>query len=184
MLTVADGEQHDFVKWGLPDRSRPANVLFEKQISEAEGVMHMTVKPIPDGFHTVVPNMIVKNVDEAVEFYQRVFGAEEILRLTMPDGKVAHCELKFGDSRVNLGEAMEGWPEHNLLAQIYVEDSDAVFDRAVELGAQVVTPMADMFFGSREGRISDPFGNTWTIATQKENVSSEEMQRRLNALTA
>ena len=142
----------------------------------------MSIKPIPEGFHTIAPNMIVKNVDQAVEFYKRVFGAEEILRLTMPSGKVVHCELKFGDSRVNLGESMEGWPEHGLLAQIFVKDSDAVFEHAVKSGAKVVTPMADMFFGSREGRVSDPFGNTWTIATHKEDVSVEEMQRRLNAL--
>jgi PhnB protein len=144
----------------------------------------MSVNPIPAGFHTVAPNIIVKNIEEAVSFYKQAFGAEEILRLCMPDGKVTHCELKFGDSRVNLGESMEGWPEHSLLAQIFVADSDAVFAQAVEAGAQVLSPMADMFFGSREGRVLDPFGSTWTISTHKENVSVEEMQRRLNALAA
>jgi PhnB protein len=101
----------------------------------------------------------------------------------MSDGKVTHCELKFGDF-VNLGESMEGWPEHNLLAQIFVADSDAVFAQAVQAGAKVLSPMTDMFFGSREGRVLDPFGSTWTISTHKENVSVEEMQRRLNALAA
>jgi PhnB protein len=91
-------------------------------------------------------------------------------------------ELKFGDSRVNVGESMEGWPEHSLLAQIFVADSDAVFAQAVEAGAEGLSPMTDMFFGSREGRVLDPFGSTWTISTHKENVSVEEMQRRLNAL--
>ncbi|MGB6482239.1 MAG: VOC family protein [Candidatus Acidiferrales bacterium] len=142
----------------------------------------MSVNPIPAGFHTIAPNMIVKSVDAAVAFYQRAFGAEEILRLSMPDGTVVHCELKFGDSRVNLGETMEGWPEHTLLAQIFVEDSDAVFAQAVKAGAKVLSPMSDMFFGSREGRVLDPFGSTWTIATHKEDVSGKEMQRRLNAL--
>jgi PhnB protein len=144
----------------------------------------MSVNPIPAGFHTIAPNIIVKNIDAAVSFYKRAFDAEEILRLSMPDGKVAHCELKFGDSRVNLGESMEGWPEHTLLAQIFVADSDAVFARAVEAGAKVLSPITDMFFGSREGRVLDPFGSTWTISTHKENVSVEEMQRRLNALAA
>jgi PhnB protein len=144
----------------------------------------MSVNPIPAGFHTIAPNIIVKNIDAAVSFYKRAFGAEEILRLSMPDGKVTHCELKFGDSRVNLGESMEGWPEHSLLAQIFVADSDAVFAQAVEAGAEVLSPMTDMFFGSREGRVLDPFGSTWTISTHKENVSVEEMQRRLNALAA
>lgn len=142
----------------------------------------MSVHAVPEGFHTVTPNMIVRNVDEAVAFYKRVFEAEEILRLNLPDGTVAHCELRFGDSRVNLGEAMEGWPEQALLAQIFVADSDAVFERAVQAGAEVIMPVTDMFFGSREGRVRDPFGNTWTIATKKEEVSPAEMQRRLNAM--
>jgi PhnB protein len=107
----------------------------------------MSINPIPAGFHTIAPNIIVKSVDEAVSFYKRAFGAEEILRLTMPDRKVTHCELKFGDSRVNVGESMEGWPEHSLLAQIFVADSDAVFAQAVEAGAKVLSPMTDMFFG-------------------------------------
>ena len=144
----------------------------------------MSVNPIPTGFHTIAPNIIVKNVEAAVSFYRRAFGAEEILRLSMPDGKVVHCELKFGDSRVNLGESMEGWPEHTLLAQIFVADSDAVFAQALNAGAKVLSPMADMFFGSREGRVLDPFGSTWTISTHKEDVSVEEMQRRLNVLAA
>jgi PhnB protein len=144
----------------------------------------MSVNPIPAGFHTIAPNIIVKSVDAVVSFYKRAFGAEEILRLSMPDGKVVHCELKFGDSRLNLGESMEGWPEHTLLAQIFVADSDAIFAQAVKAGAEVLSPMADMFFGSREGRVLDPFGSTWTISTHKENVSVEEMQRRLNALAA
>ena len=144
----------------------------------------MDVNPIPAGFHTIAPNIIVKSVDEAVSFYKRAFGAEEVLRLSMPDGKVVHCELKVGDSRVNLGESMEGWPEHTLLAQIFVADSDAVFAQAVKAGAEVLNPMTDMVFGSREGRVHDPFGSTWTTSTHKENVSVEEMQQRLNALAA
>ncbi|MGA3091588.1 MAG: VOC family protein [Terriglobales bacterium] len=144
----------------------------------------MSVNPIPAGFHTIAPNIIVKNIDAAVSFYKRAFGAEEIMRLFMSDGKVTHCELKFGDSRLNLGESMEGWPEHTLLAQIFVADSDAVFAQAVEAGAERLSPMTDTFFGSREGRVLDPFGSTWTISTHTENVSVEEMQRRLNALAA
>lgn len=132
----------------------------------------------------MAPNIIVENVDAAVSFYKRAFGAEEILRLSIPDGKVTHCELKFGDSRLNLGESMEGRPEHTLLARIFVADSDVVVAQAVEADAEVFSPMTDMFFGSREGRVLDPFGSTWTISTHKENVSIEEMQRRLNTLAA
>jgi PhnB protein len=102
-------------------------------------------------------------------------------RLTLCSGKITHCEIRLGDSVFNLGASMEGWPAHGLVAQIYVEDSDALFDRAVRAGAKVIMPMTDMFFGSREGRIADPFGNVWTIATLKEDVSPAEMQRRMTA---
>ena len=136
---------------------------------------------IPQGFHTVTPNIIVDDAEAAIAFLKRAFGASERYRLTLSNGKVTHCELTLGDSIVNLGESMEGWPAHGLVAQIYVEDADALFDRAVKAGASVVMPMTDMFFGSREGRVADPFGNTWTIATLTERVSPEEMQRRMAA---
>jgi PhnB protein len=136
---------------------------------------------IPEGFRTITPNIIVDDAESAISFLKSAFGAEERYRLTMSDGTVAHCELVLGDSVVNLGTSMDGWPARGLVAQIYVEDSDALFKRAVAAGASVVMPMTDMFFGSREGRLSDPFGNVWTIATIKEQVSPAEMQRRMSA---
>ena len=136
----------------------------------------------PNGFSTITPNMIVKDVAKAVEFYTKVFGAEEVLRLKMPGGTVAHCELTIGDSRLNLGEAMAGWPEQPLLAQIHVTDSDATFALAIQEGAKELSPVQDMFFGSREGRVMDPFGNSWVIATQTKVVSAEDMQRFLDML--
>jgi PhnB protein len=136
---------------------------------------------IPKGFNTVTPNIIVDNADEAIAFFKRGLGATEQYRLTMSNGKVAHCELRFGDSVVNVGASMEGFPPRSLIAQIYVDNSDALFERAVAAGASAVMPMTDMFFGSREGRISDPFGNIWTIATLREEVSPDEMQRRITA---
>jgi len=144
----------------------------------------MSVRATPEGFHTITPNMIVSDVNKAVDFYKLAFGAEEIMRLTMPDGNVVHCELKFGDSRLNLGAAMEGWPEHTLLAQLFVTDSDATFKRVVDAGCKELSPMADMFFGFREGRVVDPFGSTWTISTRTESVSPAEMQKRLDASCA
>ena len=141
----------------------------------------MNASWIPEGFHTVTPNVIVDDADAAISFFKQAFGATEHYRLTMANGKIAHCELTLGNSVVNLGESTEGWPAHGLVAQIYVEDSDAVFARAVAAGASVVMPMTDMFFGSREGRVSDPFGNVWTIATLKEQVSPKEIQRRMTA---
>ena len=141
----------------------------------------MSARWVPKGFHTITPNIVVDNAEQAVVFLKKAFGAVENYRLTMSNGKIAHCELKLGDSALNLGESMEGWPAHGLIAQIYVEDSDELFNRAVAAGAKVIMPMTDMFFGSREGRIADPFGNVWTIATLKEDVTPEEMQRRMAA---
>jgi len=83
----------------------------------------------------------------------------------MSNGKIAHCELRLGNSVLNLGESMDSWPAHGLVAQIYVEDSDELFKRAIDAGAKEIMPMTVMFFGSREGRVADPFGNVWTIAT-------------------
>jgi PhnB protein len=97
----------------------------------------------------------------------------------MPDGKVVHCSVQIGDSKINIGESMEGWPEQPLLAQVYVPDSDAVFALAIKEGAKELSPVSDTFFGFREGRVLDPFGNTWTISTQKAEVSHQEMQRLL-----
>jgi len=136
---------------------------------------------IPRDFRTVTPNIIVDDAEDAIAFLKGALGAVEQYRLTMSSGKVAHCELKLGDSIVNVGESMDGWPARGLVAQIYVENSDALFDRAVAAGATVIMPMTDMFFGSREGRVADPFGSVWTIATLTERVSPAEMQRRMTA---
>ena len=142
----------------------------------------MSVPAIPKGFHTITPNIIVDDAEKAVEFLKKALGATESYRLVMSNGKITHCELRIGDSVLNVGESIEGWPARGLVAQIYVDDSDALFRRAVDAGATVIMPMTDMFFGSREGRVSDPYGNVWTIATLREEVSPEEMQQRMKAL--
>jgi PhnB protein len=136
---------------------------------------------LPDGFHTVTANIIADDANQAVNFLKQAFGAIENYRLTLADGRITHCELKMGDSIINLGTAMEGWPAHGLIAQIFVEAPDALFEQAVRAGATVIMPMTDTFFGVREGRVSDPFGNIWIIATLKERLAPEEMQRRLRA---
>lgn len=141
----------------------------------------MTALWLPDGFHTVTPNIITEDAEQAIDFLKRAFGATESYRLTLSDGTITHCELKIGTSIVNLGTTMEGWPAHGLIAQIFVEDPDSLFERAVMEGATILTPMTDMFFGIREGRLSNPFGNIWIIGARKERVTSQEMQRRLRA---
>jgi PhnB protein len=141
----------------------------------------MSVPWLPDGFHTLTPNIVAEDAEQAINFLKRAFGATENYRLILSDGKITHYELKIGNSILNLGTAMEGWPAHGLVAQIYVEDSDSLFEQAVRAGAKVIMPMTDMFFGTREGRVSDPFGNIWTISTLKERIAPREMQRRLQA---
>ena len=139
----------------------------------------MTAPWLPDGFQTITPNIVAEDAERAVDFLKRAFGATENYRLTLSDGRITHCELKIGDSIINLGTAMDGWPAHGLTAQIFVESPDTLFEQAVRAGATVLMPMTDMFFGIREGRLSDSFGNVWIIAMLKERLAPEEMQRRL-----
>lgn len=147
------------------------------------------VKPIPDGYHTVTPYLVLKGAARAIDFYKQAFGATELLRMPRPDGTLGHAEIKIGTSPIMLAdedptmgarspESFGGSPVSILL---YVEDADELFARAVRAGAKGVRPMADQFYGDRMGGVSDPFGYTWYIATHKEDVSEEEMRRRASA---
>lgn len=149
----------------------------------------MSVQPIPDGYHSVTPYLIIKDAAKALEFYAKAFGAEELMRFPGPGGKVMHAEIKIGDSPLmmadefpdmgHLGPSTRGGTTVSLM--LYVRDVDAAFDRAVKAGATVVRPVKDQFYGDRSGTLNDPFGHQWTIATHVEDVSPEEMQRRLQA---
>ena len=146
----------------------------------------MAVKPIPDGWHSVTPSLTVRGAARAIEFYKQVFGATEMLRMPGPEGKIMHAELRIGDSVVMLNdefpdmgtrspEALGGSPASLFL---YVEDVDTIFERAVKAGAQAAMPPQDMFWGDRFGRVVDPFGHGWAIATHKEDLTPEEIARR------
>ena len=146
----------------------------------------MAVKPIPDGYHTVTPYLIVNGAARAIEFYRQAFGAVESARLESPDGRVGHAEVKIGTSTIMLAdefpemrivgpEALGGSPISLLL---YVEDVDACVARAIAAGAKVKRPVTDQFYGDRSGTLTDPFGHVWSIATHKEDVSMDEMNRR------
>ena len=152
----------------------------------------MSAKPIPDGYHTATPYLVVENAVEAIAFYKTAFGAQEMMRLAMPDGKIGHAEIKIGDSRIMLADefpemgfrgprALGGSPVSIML---YVEDVDAIFNQAVTTGAKAVRPVIDQFYGDRSGNLEDPFGHLWTIATHKEDVLPEEMEKRLVAAMA
>ncbi len=136
----------------------------------------MAVKPIPDGYHSITPYGSLRDCDKAIDFMVRAFGAKERYRMPGPDGKVAHCELQIGDSIIMMGEA-HGEPKPMSL-MLYVTDCDATFQRAVDAGAEVTEPVQDKFYGDRNGRLRDPFGNEWYVGTHVEDVSEEEMDRR------
>ncbi len=152
----------------------------------------MSVKPIPDGYHSVTPYLIVADALSALKFYAEAFGAVEIMRMPMPDGKIAHAEIRIGDSFVMLADESPQWKIKSPIAyggtpvslMIYVEDSDAVVTLAASLGATIIKPMMDQFYGDRSGTIVDPFGHQWTISTHKEDVAPDELARRAAALFA
>ena len=146
-------------------------------------------KPIPDGYHTVTPYLIVKGAAQAIEFYKKAFGATEMLRMARPDGRIAHAEIKIGDSPVMLADEfpeMEARSPQSfggtpVSIMLYVEDVDTIFSQAVAAGAKVQRPVADQFYGDRTGGVEDPFGHVWYIATHTEDVSPEEMRKRAAA---
>ena len=149
--------------------------------------MKSQIKPVPDGFHTLTPHLVVKGASQAIEFYKRAFGAEEIKRLPGPDGKsLIHAELKIGNSRLLL---VDEFPEMDcrgpksvggspVSIHMFVDDADAAFDKALAAGAEVRMPLADQFWGDRYGVLTDPFGHIWSIATHKEDLTPQEIGKR------
>ena len=150
----------------------------------------MAVRPIPDGYHSVTPYLIVKGAAKAIDFYKSAFGATELMRFPGPNNTVMHAEIKIGDSPIMLADEPESGTSRSPLAgggtpvslMIYVEDVDKVFNQAVSQGAKSTRPVQDQFYGDRSGNLTDPFGHVWTVATHKEDVSAEEMERRMAAL--
>ena len=154
--------------------------------------MKTKVKAIPEGWHSLTAYISVKGAKDAIEFYKNVFGAKETGRLTMPDGSIGHAELEIGDSKIMIAEENEQWGNRSpqtiggtpVSLCIYVEDVDAVFAKALQAGAKVTGEMVvkDQFYGDRTGSITDPFGHQWSIMTHLEDVSFEEMQKRMDAM--
>lgn len=150
------------------------------------------VKPIPEGYHSVTPYLCCRDAARAIEFYKKAFGATEIMRMGAPDGKVGHAELQIGNSRVMIADE---FPEMQFLSpasiggtpitlHLYVEDVDAVVPRAVGAGAKVTRPVKDEFYGDRAGQVEDPFGHKWYVATHKEDLTMEEIDKRREAAFA
>lgn len=138
----------------------------------------MPVKPIPEGYHTVTPYLIVTGAGRVLEFVRKAFGAQHRFRMDNEDGTVGHAEVQIGDSVVMMADANETYPATPGNIHLYVEDCDAVYARALEAGAESVQEMADQFYGDRSGGVRDPGGNVWWITTHVEDVDPDEMARR------
>ena len=154
--------------------------------------MPNSVKPIPEGFHTATPTLVVKNAAQAIDYYKKVFGAEELMRMPSPDGKISHAEIKIGDSKIFLSDE---FPQHGGKSPqtlggftggiyLYVPDVDKVFDKAIAAGGKSAMPVTDMFWGDRHGNFIDPFGHSWGVSTHTEDLSEEEMEKRAQAFYA
>jgi PhnB protein len=148
--------------------------------------MTSNVKPIPEGYHSVTPYLILSGAADAIEFYKTAFGAAEVMRMPAPGGKVGHAEVEIGGSRIMLADeypdmgyrgpkAIGGTP---VTLHLYVEDVDAVARQAVAAGAKELRPVKDQFYGDRSGSFEDPFGHVWHISTHKEEVPPDELKRR------
>jgi PhnB protein len=150
------------------------------------------VKPIPTEYHSVTPYLACNSADAAIKWYEKAFGAKEVMRLPMPNGGVAHAEILLGDSRVMMADEMPAYGNKSaetlggspVSFMFYVENVDSAFAKAVENGATVKRPVADQFYGDRVGTVIDPFGFQWSIGTHVEDVSPEEMTRRMSSMKA
>lgn len=143
-----------------------------------------SVKPIPDGAHTVTPYLVVEGIPKLMDFLKQAFGAQEVFRMTRPDGGVMHAEVKIGDSMIMMGQAMGEWKAKPCSLYLYVEDVDAVYQRAIQAGGTSVREPSDQFYGDRTGGVIDPCGNYWGIATHVEDVSQDEVEKRFAAMCA
>ena len=148
----------------------------------------MAVKPIPENYHSVTPYLIVQGAAKAIDFYKKAFGATEIMRFPGPNNTIMHAEIKIGDSPIMLADEQanyrgpQAYGGSPVSLMVYVENVDKVFKQAVDSGAKSVRDVADQFYGDRVGTLTDPFGHTWTVGTHVEDVSMEEMQKRMAAL--
>jgi PhnB protein len=153
--------------------------------------MAKATNPIPKGYHTITPSLTCRDAAKAIDFYKKAFGAQELMRMPSPDGKISHAEIKIGDSVVFISDEFPGrtaapsptaTPSSSLF--LYVEDVDTVFNRAVSAGAKSTMPLQDMFWGDRFGNVVDPFGHQWGLATHIEDVAPDEIGRRAAAFFA
>jgi len=141
------------------------------------------VKPIPDGYHSLTPFLIVEGAPALIDFAKQAFGAEETFRMPRPGGQIMHAEMRIGDSMMMLSDASPENPPMPAMIHLYVEDADAIYKRALQAGASSIREPADQFYGDRSAGVKDKFGNQWWLATHIEDVPPEEMEKRAAAAT-
>jgi len=193
LLGIAEGLRHlppqDFRTYLRSELERRARMGSTAKPAPEAGSQTRKARPIPEGCHTATPYLTVRGAADAIEFYQKAFGATEVMRLGQPDGRIGHAEIRIGDSLIMLSDE---FPDYGNLApqsiggspvtiHLYVEDVDALVRQAVAAGAQVLRPVQDQFYGDRAGRLRDPFGHSWFVATHIEDVPPEEITRRAKA---
>jgi len=153
----------------------------------------MSVKPIPDGYRSITPYLSIEGAAEAIDFYQRAFGATELFRMPTPSGGIGHAEIKIGDSTIMLADPCEeagAFQSPRALGgspvglHLYVEDVDKIFAQAIKAGAKIIQPLEDRFYGDRNGTLEDPFGHLWFLSTHKEDLTPEEIDNRAKAFFA
>lgn len=145
------------------------------------------VKHVPEGFHSVTPHLVIRNAAKAIDFYKSAFGAEEVFRMNGPDGKIAHAEVRIAGSVIMIGEECPEYGAHSpeklsgspVTIHLYVQNVDQWFDRAVKAGATAKMPPTDMFWGDRYGKLADPFGHNWSVATHVRDVTPEECEKAM-----
>jgi len=143
----------------------------------------MATKAIPDGYHSITPHLMVRGAAQLIDFMKQAFGAQEKERVPGDNGEIMHAEVKIGDSIVMMSDAMGGYEPMPMVLFLYVEDADAVYDRALQAGGTTVMELKNQFWGDRAGAVRDAFGNVWWVATHIEDVSPEEAQRRMQEAT-
>jgi len=188
---LVDRWEVTMAKKGKPAKQAKARAAAPVKKSKVTAKPVKTVKPVPDGYHTITPHIILDDAAKAIEFYQKAFGAKERMRMPGPGGKIVHAEVTIGDSVFMLSDEIAPMPGQPGVYKspkaaglctgalfLYVPDVDAAFGRAMKAGCNVRTPVTDMFWGDRYGQVIDPFGHTWGLATHTEDVSMKDMEKR------
>ncbi len=176
----------------VKSKAKKAKMKVKVKAKKAKPAASTSKPGVPAGFSTVTPHLVVRDAAQAIEFYKKAFGAKETVRMDGPGGKIMHAEIKIGDSHLFLADEMPEWGSKSPLMLggtgtpicLYVENADAVFNKAVAAGAQVKMPLANQFWGDRYGKVMDPYGHEWEIATHLEDLTSAEMKKRQEAAMA